>query len=189
MQAALRQRSEWDEVNLRYGGRTITLVYRRAPGARRFEPWVFVAPSALLRRAGAHGLGLYAARGFKRDDVGQYPHDTVVGRYPTRDAALNAPRARRLLMPLLIVSQAVPVFAIAPLLVLWFGYGMASKVVMATLIIFFPVTAAFLDGLRRTEPVEIGARDVGHVAARDLAAQPLGDRPDLRAGTVGQPGG
>ncbi|MFQ5956016.1 MAG: ABC transporter permease [Kiloniellales bacterium] len=60
--------------------------------------------------------------------------------------------ARRWLMPVLVFSQAVPVFAIAPLLVLWFGYGMASKVAMATLIIYFPVTAAFFDGLRRTEP-------------------------------------
>ena len=60
--------------------------------------------------------------------------------------------ARRWLLPVLVVSQAVPVFALAPLLVLWFGYGMASKVVMATLIIFFPVTAAFTDGLRRTDP-------------------------------------
>lgn len=60
--------------------------------------------------------------------------------------------ARRWLMPVLVTSQAVPVFAIAPLLVLWFGYGMGSKVVMATLIIYFPVTAAFFDGLRRTEP-------------------------------------
>jgi putative hydroxymethylpyrimidine transport system permease protein len=60
--------------------------------------------------------------------------------------------ARRWLMPLLVISQALPVFALAPLLVLWLGYGMASKVAMAVLIIFFPVTAAFLDGLRRTEP-------------------------------------
>jgi putative hydroxymethylpyrimidine transport system permease protein len=37
-------------------------------------------------------------------------------------------------------------------LVLWLGYGLASKVAMATLIIFFPVTASFYDGLRRTEP-------------------------------------
>lgn len=59
----------------------------------------------------------------------------------------------RWLMPVLVISQAIPVFAIAPLLVLWLGYGMASKVAMATLIIYFPVTAAFLDGLRRTEPV------------------------------------
>jgi putative hydroxymethylpyrimidine transport system permease protein len=44
------------------------------------------------------------------------------------------------------------VFALAPILVLWLGYGIISKVVMATLIIYFPVTAAFFDGLRRTEP-------------------------------------
>jgi putative hydroxymethylpyrimidine transport system permease protein len=60
--------------------------------------------------------------------------------------------AQRWLMPLLVVSQALPVFALAPLLVLWLGYGMLSKVAMAVLIIYFPVTTAFLDGLRRTEP-------------------------------------
>jgi putative hydroxymethylpyrimidine transport system permease protein len=60
--------------------------------------------------------------------------------------------ARRWIMPLLVISQALPVFALAPLLVLWLGYGLGSKVAMAVLIIFFPVTAAFLDGLRRTEP-------------------------------------
>jgi len=58
---------------------------------------------------------------------------------------------RRWLFPILVVSQAVPVFAIAPLLVLWFGYGLSSKIIMTTIIIYFPVTTAFLDGLRRTE--------------------------------------
>ena len=62
------------------------------------------------------------------------------------------PRLARWLMPVVLLSQAVPVFALAPLLVLWFGFGMASKVVMAVLVIFFPVAAAFADGLRRTEP-------------------------------------
>lgn len=57
--------------------------------------------------------------------------------------------ARHWLMPILIASQALPVFALAPILVLWLGYGMASKVAMASLIIFFPVTASFYDGLRR----------------------------------------
>ena len=60
--------------------------------------------------------------------------------------------ARRWLLPVVVVSQAIPVFALAPLLVLWLGYGMASKVAMAVLIIYFPVTAAFFDGLRRTDP-------------------------------------
>ena len=57
---------------------------------------------------------------------------------------------RQWLMPVLVISQAVPVFALAPILVLWLGYGLGSKVAMATLIIYFPVTAAFYDGLRRT---------------------------------------
>jgi len=60
--------------------------------------------------------------------------------------------ARRWLLPVLVASQAVPVFALAPILVLWLGYGIASKAAMATLIIYFPVTAGFFDGLRRTEP-------------------------------------
>jgi putative hydroxymethylpyrimidine transport system permease protein len=60
--------------------------------------------------------------------------------------------ARPWVLPLLVVSQAIPVFALAPILVLWLGYGLASKVAMATLIIYFPVTAAFYDGLRRIEP-------------------------------------
>lgn len=60
--------------------------------------------------------------------------------------------ARRWLLPVLVASQAVPVFALAPLLVLWLGYGLASKIGMAVLVIFFPVTAAFHDGLRRTPP-------------------------------------
>ena len=54
-------------------------------------------------------------------------------------------------LPLLIVSQAIPTFAIAPLLVIWFGYGMASKIAAAVLIIFFPVTSAFYDGLIKTQ--------------------------------------
>lgn len=60
--------------------------------------------------------------------------------------------ARAWILPVLVVSQAIPVFALAPVLVLWLGYGLVPKVVMATLIIYFPVTAAFYDGLRRTEP-------------------------------------
>ena len=98
--------------------------------------------------------------------------------------AASAP-ARRWLMPLLVISQALPVFALAPLLVLWLGYGMASKVAMAVLIIYFPVTAAFFDGLRRTEPgwLEL-ARTMDaprwrHPAARSACPRPC--RPWPRA--------
>lgn len=79
-------------------------------------------------------------------------------------ALLLSARARRWLLPLLVASQAVPVFALAPLLVLWFGYGLASKVVMALLIIFFPVAVTLYDGLRRTDP---GLLDLARVMTAD----------------------
>ncbi len=59
-------------------------------------------------------------------------------------------RAQKLLMPVLVISQTIPVFALAPILTLWFGYGLSSKIAMAVLIIYFPVTSTFFDGLRNT---------------------------------------
>jgi putative hydroxymethylpyrimidine transport system permease protein len=68
-------------------------------------------------------------------------------------------RARVWVLPVVVASQAIPVFALAPLLVVWFGFGLWSKVAMAMLIIYFPVAAAFYDGLRRTDP---GWLDIAH---------------------------
>lgn len=69
--------------------------------------------------------------------------------------ALNlalSPGARLMLRPMLIFAQAVPVFALAPVLTLWLGYGAASKIVIVMLVIYFPVTSAFFDGLMRLPP-------------------------------------
>ena len=59
---------------------------------------------------------------------------------------------RRALAPLLVASQSMPVFAIAPLLVVWLGFGLSSKVAMAAIIIFFPVATSLMEGLSRTDP-------------------------------------
>ena len=53
-------------------------------------------------------------------------------------------------LPILLISQALPTFAIAPLFVVWFGYGMASKIAVTVLMLFFPIASAFYDGLRKT---------------------------------------
>ena len=54
---------------------------------------------------------------------------------------------KRWLMPILLSSQAIPVFAIAPILVLWLGYGISSKIVIGTIIVFFPIASNFSDAL------------------------------------------
>ena len=63
-----------------------------------------------------------------------------------------SPWLRRALYPLLVATQAIPLIALAPLLVLWFGPGMTSKAIVVTLMCFFPIVVALADGLRGTDP-------------------------------------
>lgn len=58
------------------------------------------------------------------------------------------PSIEQALSPFLVASQSIPVFALAPLLVIWLGYGIASKVLMAAIIIFFPITVSLLEGFK-----------------------------------------
>ena len=58
----------------------------------------------------------------------------------------------RLVSPYLVASQAVPIVAIAPLLVIWFGSGMSSKVLICALIVFFPVLVNTVVGVRAVPP-------------------------------------
>jgi len=54
--------------------------------------------------------------------------------------------------PLVVITQTVPTIAIAPLLVLWMGYGMWPKVVLVILTTFFPITIGLLDGFKSVDP-------------------------------------
>lgn len=57
-----------------------------------------------------------------------------------------------LFLPLLMISQIIPLFALAPLLIIWLGYGLSSKIAITALMVFFPVTSAFYDGLSAVNP-------------------------------------
>ncbi|GHG30305.1 ABC transporter permease [Paracoccus aerius] len=63
------------------------------------------------------------------------------------------PALRRALLPVMTFSQTVPIFAFAPLLTLWLGYGIAPKIAIVALMVFFPVASSFGDGLARTPKV------------------------------------
>ena len=64
----------------------------------------------------------------------------------------KSPSLERALTPYLVASQAVPIVAIAPLLVIWFGAGLQSKVLICALIVFFPILINTVVGLRAIEP-------------------------------------
>lgn len=63
----------------------------------------------------------------------------------------RSPLAERLLSPYLVAAQATPILALAPLLVLWLGTGLAAKVVICALIVFFPVVVATIVGIRSVD--------------------------------------
>jgi NitT/TauT family transport system permease protein/putative hydroxymethylpyrimidine transport system permease protein len=66
-----------------------------------------------------------------------------------------SPLLRRAIYPLVVASQAVPVIVIAPILVIWFGFGITPKLVVIALICFFPVVVNTLDGLEGTESDQV----------------------------------
>jgi ABC-type nitrate/sulfonate/bicarbonate transport system permease component len=59
---------------------------------------------------------------------------------------------RRALYPILVASQTIPILAIAPLMIIWFGFGLLPKVLVIVLVTFFPIVVALLDGFASTEP-------------------------------------
>jgi NitT/TauT family transport system permease protein len=68
------------------------------------------------------------------------------------------PKLRTLVMPLLLVAQLVPKVAIAPLLLIWFGYGLIPKILVAFLVAFFPIVVNGASGLSAVQPelLELG---------------------------------
>ncbi|MDZ7667585.1 MAG: ABC transporter permease [Desulfotignum sp.] len=115
-------------------------VFILPPPSRILETAVVQAPQ-ILPHAAVTGaeicLGIFLA---------------LVTAIPLAVAMFAKPMVEKALSPFLVASQAIPVFALAPLLVIWLGYGMASKVFMAWIIIFFPITVSLLQGLKSCDP-------------------------------------
>lgn len=63
-----------------------------------------------------------------------------------------SPLLRRAFYPLVVATQAIPVPVVAPILIVWLGFGIGPKIVVVALICFFPITVATLDGLAAVDP-------------------------------------
>ncbi|MCU1664677.1 MAG: ABC-type transporter, integral rane subunit [Pseudonocardia sp.] len=62
-----------------------------------------------------------------------------------------SPWLRRALTPLLVASQTLPIIAIAPLLIIWFGFGLLPKVLVIALVTFFPIAVGLIEGFAATD--------------------------------------
>lgn len=120
--------------------------YCRAAGV---SPLVLPAPSDVAR-----GLWL------NRADIGRHALSTlsvtatgfglsVCFAFAVSVALHFLPWLRRGVMPLLVASQTVPIVALAPLMVLWFGFGLLPKVLLVILVTFFPMLVSLLSGYGR----------------------------------------
>jgi len=115
-------------------------------------PYVFPPPSAVLS-ALIHQPGLFARNALVT--LYEAAAGLALGAAAAlafAAAALHSRLLDRVLSPLVVASQTVPVIALAPLLVLWLGYGALPRVIVCALIAFFPMAVTTLEGLRATDP-------------------------------------
>jgi ABC-type nitrate/sulfonate/bicarbonate transport system permease component len=122
-------------------------IYARSSGV---SPFVLPSPSRIL-------VSLWEFRGEAVRHAIPTIIETVVGfAISIASATLVAivldrvAWARRAVEPLLVGSQTVPIVAIAPLVVVWFGFGLLPKVLVVVLVTFFPITIALLAGFETT---------------------------------------
>ncbi len=114
--------------------------------------WILPAPSAIWQ-------AFWETRALLGTHVGQTMLEVAIGIgvAVTTGVVVAAvldfsPWLRRAVYPLLVISQTVPILALAPLLIIWFGFGIAPKVIVVTLFCFFPIAINTSDGLTSTEP-------------------------------------
>ena len=116
------------------------------------DPTVLPPPSRIVAQ-------LYDFRGLAWEHTRQTIIETAVGfgasiAFAVLFAVLmdQAGWLRRSLYPMMVASQTIPIIAIAPLMIIWFGFGLLPKVLVIILVTFFPIVVALLDGFASTEP-------------------------------------
>jgi len=132
------------------------------------QSWLLPSPLAIAR-AGIEARGLLGVH------VWETVKETIVGFAIALAVGWTlgvlidvSPTVRSAVYPVLVVSQTVPTIAIAPLLVIWFGYGILPKLIVVALICFFPVVINTADGLRSADPELIALLRTMGASKRDV---------------------
>ena len=120
--------------------------------ALNLEPFLVPAPSDIAQ-------ALWQDRGLLADNAWVTLKEVLAGFALSVAAGVAfavvlhlSPTARRAVYPLLVASQTVPIVVVAPILVVWLGFGIGPKLAIIALICFFPITVNTLDGLGSVDP-------------------------------------
>ncbi len=130
----------------------ILLLWETGVRAWQVEKWLLPAPSAIFS-------ALWQARELIFAHGLQTLYEAVTGLAIAIVVAIAVATlidlsdlVRQAVYPLLVITQTIPIIAIAPLFIIWFGYGMTAKVVVVALVCFFPIAVNLADGYRLVDP-------------------------------------
>jgi len=113
--------------------------------------WMLPPPSAILRSfRDDRALLLANARVTLLEVVLGFAYALVAG-VLTGMAIASSRLLERAIYPIVIASQTIPMVALAPLLLIWFGYGLTPKIIVTALVCFFPIAVSTVDGLRAVD--------------------------------------
>ncbi|WP_276352570.1 ABC transporter permease [Cohnella caldifontis] len=127
-------------------------LWQAACAAFRIDPWTLPSPYDIALQMGEDapliGYHLAGTLGLAMSGVGLGLAAGVI-----LAVALHLlPAVRSVVSPFVVASQNVPLIALGPLLMIWFGFGLTPKLILLTLVGFFPVAWSLLAGLGRAEP-------------------------------------
>ncbi|MEM7126491.1 MAG: ABC transporter permease [Chloroflexota bacterium] len=121
--------------------------------------WLLAVPKWIVPPPSAIGQAFWETRGLLAPHVGQTMLEVAIGIGVAISTGIAvaaildfSPWLRRAIYPLLVISQTIPILALAPLLIIWFGFGIVPKVIVVTLFCFFPIAINTTDGLAAAEP-------------------------------------
>lgn len=117
----------------------------------RIPDWLLPGPVQIFREA-VVSFSIYA--GHIPPTVGLAIFGLLIGSsfgIFTAIVLQRLPALKEMVYPLIIISQNIPIIVLAPLLVIWFGFGMLPKMIIITLVCFFPVTISLLSGFLQSD--------------------------------------
>lgn len=149
-------------------GAVLLILWQVAVGLFDIEAWLLPSPVQIVQAG-------WDARHLLGPHIWQTTQETLLGFMAALLVGLGlgilldlSATLRAALYPILVLSQTIPIIAIAPLLVIWFGYGILPKVIVVGLVCFFPIVINTADGLRSIDPDHIALLRTMGASRKDI---------------------